>query len=291
MNVGFIGAGKAGAALGCYFAEHHIPVEGFFSKSPSSAQAAAEQTHTQSFPNILSLADASSLIFITTPDTAISEVWEQLLHAHEYGAVNLTGKTICHCSGCATSDIFNNIERTGAYGASAHPLLALSSPKQAQAELPSAHFTLEGDQQAINTLETLIAQLGNPIHHIEARNKKRYHAAAVFASNLVLAPLSEATVLLESCGFDQKSARDALAPLIRGNVEAFLAHGAQDALTGPVERNDLATAEAHLASMDAESAQLYRTLTKTLVALAKKKHPNRDYRAWDSVIDQRKAQA
>lgn len=285
MNTGFIGAGKAGNALARYFVRHNITVVGFSSKSISSAQSAADACNTRSFNCTTDVVNASELIFLTVPDAAISKIWNSLYQEHICGAINLKNKIICHCSGCLSSSIFENIEDSGAHGASLHPLLALSDPERAQRELAHAHFALEGDTYAIDTLQAMMAPLGNPLHFMDKHDKPRYHAAGVFASNFVLAPLAQAVELLESCGFDSQSAREALAPLIRGNVETFLECGVRNALTGPVERNDFLTAQTHIASFkNKETVELYRALTHALIRIAQEKHPEQTWDRW-SLID------
>lgn len=294
MNIGFIGAGKAGNALARYFVEHGIAVSGFYSRCASSAQDAAAACKVCCFNSPNDVVCASDIVFLTVPDSAISKVWTSLYHAHMSGTVNLGNKIICHCSGCLTSAVFKHIEDVGAHGASFHPLLALSDPKRAQHDLACAHFALEGDVCATDALQNIMAPLGNHLHFMDERDKCRYHAAAVFASNFVLAPLATGAKLLESCGFDSQEARDALAPLVRGNVEAFLACGAKEALTGPVERNDLATAQAHLAALqDEETIDLYGALTRALICIAQEKHPEQTWEKWYglSAIRHRKDQS
>ncbi len=282
MNAGFIGAGKAGSALGRYFTERGFSVVGYFDTDLSAARRATSSTNSSSFTSPIQLVEACDIVFITVPDGAIATVWKKLCEEAPEDA--LAGKVICHCSGCMTSAVFDGATAMGALPCTAHPLLAFSDPMCALDDLANAHITLEGNETAVQTVGTLFKQLGNPIHHINAADKPRYHAAAVFASNLVLAPLNTAAKLMESCSFDEVAARDALRPLIVGNVQSFCNKGAAAALTGPVERNDLATVEGHLSVLDAEDTRLYCALTQTLVEIAKDKHPDRDYSAWDSLI-------
>ena len=66
MNIGFIGAGKAGTALGRYLVDHQKPVVGYASKTKLSAEKAATFTHTRCFSSAQELASASDLLFIST---------------------------------------------------------------------------------------------------------------------------------------------------------------------------------------------------------------------------------
>lgn len=288
MNIGFIGAGKAGTALGRYLVDQGNEVLGYASRTESSARSAARFTHTQAFSSMADLARACDLIFITTSDSALFSVWDSLRCAHRSGALNLTSKLIVHISGCCTSAVFEGAHELSAYVASAHPLLAFGNLDAAAQQLQTAHFSLEGDAQAVSVLSNLLTRAGNPVHVLEPEDKALYHAAAVFASNLVLAPLAQAEALLCSCGFTPADSREALLPLIRGNIENFCSLGAACALTGPVERADVQTVERHVQAFDAKALAttkaLYLSLSQALVDLAREKHPDRDYGNLESAL-------
>ena len=236
MNIGFIGAGKAGTALGRYLVDCNQKVVGYASATYASAQDAASFTNSRVFSSAAELAQASDLIFITTPDGVISSVWEELREAHHNNESVLTSKIIAHCSGCCASDIFEGAHEIGISVCSVHPLLAFGNKEIAHLQVARAHFSVEG---ALSIIIPLFEALGNSVHLIKAADKTRYHAAAVFASNLVLSPLENATELLKQCGFTEDDARDALKPLVYGNIENFFNLGAAASLTGPVERDDL----------------------------------------------------
>ena len=52
--------------------------------------------------------------------------------------------------------------------------------------------------------------------------------------------------MLKQCGFDEKSAHNALAPIIKGNVKHIVEEGVVEALTGPIERCDVSTVRKHM---------------------------------------------
>lgn len=287
MNIGFIGAGKAGIALGRYLVDCNQKVVGYASATYASAQDAASFTNSRVFSSAAELAQASDLIFITTPDGVISSVWKELREVHRNNESVLTSKIIAHCSGCCASDIFEGAHEIGIPVCSVHPLLAFGDKEIAHLQVARAHFSVEGDEKALSIIIPLFEDLGNSVHLIKATDKTRYHAAAVFASNLVLSPLENATELLKQCGFTEDDARDALKPLVYGNIENFFNLGAAASLTGPVERNDLSTVSDHLHSLDDKRAALYRALTWSLIDIAKRKYPSRTYDAWGSVLGER----
>lgn len=284
MNVGFIGAGKAGTAFGLYLARNGVAVSGFYDITAQAAERAATLANAAPFDDVLMLAKASSLIIISVPDGAIAGTWASLRDAAAATGTSLEGKIIAHLSGATASSVLEGAEATGALPCSIHPLLAMSAPEESCKALTDAHFSIEGNGEALDAVEPLLAGLGNSVHRINAADKVRYHAASVFASNLVIAPLAAAADLLASCGFSAEDARNALAPLVEKNIEAVLSRGPADALTGPAERADQATVAAHLSALDNDRRHLYGELTRAILPIAHQKNPERDYTGLESVL-------
>lgn len=272
MNIGFIGAGKVGCSLGKLFAEHNLPVAGYYSRTPESAAFAAEFTGTRHFDSLKAILDAVDVLFLTVPDGAIASVWESVRPLHP------VGKLICHCSGSIASTVFCGMEECAAFGYSVHPLLAVSDRTESYRELPNALFTIEGSPEHLPDIEALLRACGCRAQVITAKDKVRYHAAAVLASNLVVALADGAIGLLEDCGFSEPDARAALAPLMKGNLDAILSRGTAAALTGPIERGDAGTVRRHLDALaqDPLTRELYRVLSLRAMAVAARKHPERD---------------
>ncbi len=272
-RIGFIGAGKVGRALGIFFRQKGVPVSGYFSRSASSAREAVTMSGGDFFETPGGLVEASETVFLTVPDDQIQAVWEQI--RKEVPETDLNGKVFCHTSGCFSSECFSHIRQTGAYGLSIHPLLAVSDPERSAGEIQEALFTIEGSREALPAMRVFLEGLGLRVVEIAPEDKAKYHAAAVLASNCVLALLDAAEGQLCGIGFSVEQAREALGPLMTKNLEAGLRVGAKDALTGPVERGDLETVQTHLSVLPPDAAQIYRALSRQLVKLAKEKHPER----------------
>lgn len=279
MKVGFIGAGKVGCSLGKLFAETQHNLTGFYSLTSSSAESAADFTNSTYFQNLEDLIQDSDTVFITVPDDAITAVWEQLKH------MSIAGKMICHCSGSLSSEIFRDINETGAYGFSVHPLLAVSDRYTSYQELPKALFTIEGDESHIIDIEELLHTSNLQSARISADVKTRYHGAAVLCSNLVVALIQAAEDELRICGFSEEQLADAIAPLLLGNVNKVLSVGTKVALTGPIERNDVGTVKKHLDTFEGIDREIYRVLSKKTCEIANKKHPETNYEALEQLLN------
>lgn len=278
MKIGFIGAGKVGCSLGKYFSTNGLSLSGYASRQDASAQEAAVFTDSNFYSQWDALVQDSDVIFITVPDEAIASVWDSLK------TYPIQEKLICHCSGSLSSDIFSDIQHFSAFGYSVHPLYAIATKQNSYEDLAHAMFTIEGDAQHLGEIRSLLEGLGNQVQTIDTKQKARYHAAAVFASNHMVALAKVATDLLVSCGFSETNALEALTPLMSGNLSNILNKGPMAALTGPVERNDVATVEKHLSCLTGESKELYRELTNVLISIGQEKHPKEDYEAMKALM-------
>lgn len=271
MDIGFIGAGKVGTSLGKYLKQNRQHITGYYSQNPLSAKEAAEFTGSKYFSTLKEAVGESAVLFLTVPDGQIGRVWMQIKD------LPVAGKIICHCSGLLSSAVFSEISQKGAFGCSIHPLLAVSDKFQSYQQLSRAVFTVEGAQEKREELSDLLRCCGNPVVFLDEKVKEKYHAAAVMASNLVLALNYGAQKLLTECGFSPELAAKSLTPLFLENAHTAAQKGLTAALTGPVERLDTETVSCHLSALEGTDREIYRLLSLYAVELAEQKHPQRNY--------------
>ena len=272
LRLAVVGAGKVGCSLARYLGESAaVDVVGFFSRDEAHARKAVEFAGGAVFASPIEAARAANLLLVTTPDTTIADVWDELARAAHAGEVSLRDKLVVHCSGALSSSVFAGARELGAHVCSAHPLYAVSSRFDCWRELGRASFTLEGDDWAVDLMAGLLRARGNQVSRIAARAKTRYHAAAVMASNLVVGLYDMAAGELVRCGFDRTEAEAALAPLFLGNAEHIAADGIEASLTGPAVRGDHTTIDAHLARLDGRDRQAYQLLTEQLVGIVRRR--------------------
>lgn len=275
MKTGIIGAGRVGCSLGKYLRGKGMELAGYYDTDFAAAKEAAEFTQTAFFETLSSLVETSEILFITTGDSFIVPVWEQVKKLSHKNQI------ICHCSGALSSDSFSGAEEAGVSCCSVHPMLPFSNKFSSYQQLEHAFFTVEGQDYAVNTITELLTSFGNEVCRIDAAAKPRYHAAASILSNQVIAVLDTGYRLLEECGFTREEAVSATAALVRSNMENVISQDCVSSLTGPIERGDTETVAKHLACFqenhDAETEALYRLLGQRLIALAERKNPDRDY--------------
>lgn len=284
MKIGFIGAGKVGFSLGKYFVNNGIFVTGYYSKSPKSAKLAASFTNTKVYESLTDILKDSDTLFLTVPDDVISKIWECMKN------LDVRNKKICHCSGSIASTAFFYAENKGAYAYSIHPLCAISDKYNSWQNLKQTVFTIEGSKKYLAKMRSLFTNLGNDVVVINTADKALYHAGAVMASNLVIALLAMSMDVFKKCGFSAETAQKALFPLFKGNVDNIMSSGLINALTGPVERNDVKTLERHLDSLNEnlDQVKIYKLLSLKLIEIAQQKHSQRNYARMKEVLEDEK---
>ena len=104
---------------------------------------------------------------------------------------------------------------------------------------------------------------------LEGVDRAVYHAAAVVASNHVIALASAAARLWAMAGLPVESGREALAPLLLAAANNVARMELALALTGPVARGDIATIARHLDALERDPGlrELYRQLSDELLRL------------------------
>jgi predicted short-subunit dehydrogenase-like oxidoreductase (DUF2520 family) len=250
-----------------YFKYRSIDVSGFYIGTHTDNTMARFKI----FDSLAELIDSSDVIFLTVTDRAIAEVWSGLMQ------YNIKDKVICHCSGSLSSELFVNADKHGAYVASIHPILAFEGTSTQIEDISKAYFTIEGNERAVKALADMIEVCKNPYYIIDSKNKAKYHCAACFASNFVVALCDKAVQLMCECGFEQDTALEALTPLITANVKNVCKKGTAQALTGPIERGDSVTVRSHLDVLEDRDRALYKALGSALVEVAQRKHTDRSY--------------
>ncbi len=271
IKIGFIGAGKVGFSLGKYLLIHGHVVSGYYSRSCNSAKEAAAFTQTKFYENLASIVEDSDTLFVTVPDDVIGNIWDDMRN------LPIKNKNICHCSGLISSNAFFNAQKYGAYVYSVHPLYAISDKYHSYQELSKAYFAIEGSEKNLHMMQQLFQSMGNRVILLSSAQKNLYHAAAVMVSNQMLAMADVGIGLLMQCGFEREDAKTALYPLMMGNLQKLADMDTTEILTGPVERNDVVTVQKHMAALPKAEKDIYKILSQKLVAIAKRKHPQRDY--------------
>ena len=250
LNIGFIGAGKVGKALGLYFKGYGLDISGYFSRTAESAREAALLTASQPYTMLKALADSSDVVYITAPDQALAEIdREAAAVIREYPVK--PELTWIHVSGAHPSDCLGEIKMAGCAVGSMHPLCSFGEPVSSAARLRDAWFTLEGTEKAVREVKTILGITGGKYNLITAENKPLYHAGACVVSNFLVTLLESGIRYFEAAGMKRKDIFQAIEPLIGATLSNIREKDTIDALTGPIVRGDYNTVSVHLQAIGA----------------------------------------
>lgn len=204
-----IGAGRAGGALAGALTAAGWSVDGPLGRDEDPSGAA----------------EGTRIVLLAVPDGVVAGV---------AGQIRPGGAVIAHVAGSLGLDVLAPHRRV----ASVHPLVALPDSRRGAARLRGAWFATAGDHVA----EELVAALDGRSVHVADADRSAYHAAAVIASNHLVALLGQAERVAAGVGVPLEAYLD----LARGALDDVASVGTGRALTGPVSRGDWDTVSRHL---------------------------------------------
>ncbi|MEX0768642.1 MAG: Rossmann-like and DUF2520 domain-containing protein [Microthrixaceae bacterium] len=155
---------------------------------------------------------------------------------------------VAHCAGSLGLEVLGSAVRSG----SVHPLVALADAELGAAALQGAWFALSGDPFVTRVATAL---RGRTIKVAE-EDRVSYHAAAVLASNHLVALLAQ----VESIADELELPLEAFLSLSRVTLNNVSELGPAAALTGPVARGDWSTVLRHLQQLPQQERQPYLAL-------------------------------
>ena len=231
------------------------------SRSPEPPQRLAAElgSRVEAIP-VRDVCARAQLLFLTVPDGEIAGLCEQLAVGPAHAVV--------HCSGSLARAPLECAAARGAATGVFHPLQAFIDASAGNL-FAGIHIGVEADEPLAAELAAIASALGSVSFSLSGVDRARYHAAAVFASNYLVALFAAAARIWQQAGLPSEHARAALLPLSRGALSAIADHDLVAALTGPVRRGDIDTVRRHVEALagDPDSQQLYRALAAELVRL------------------------
>jgi predicted short-subunit dehydrogenase-like oxidoreductase (DUF2520 family) len=234
-----IGPGRAGGALALVLAQVGWRVLPSLRRGDDLAAAAG----------------GVDLLVLAVPDGALGEV---------AAAVEVVEATVVlHLAGSLGLDVLAPHPRRAAL----HPLVSLPSASVgAERLIAGAWFAVAGDPMATD----IVNDLGGRAVPIADEQRAAYHAAAVIASNHLVALMGQVERVAESVGVPSK----AMWALAQGALENVQRLGPAAALTGPVQRGDWATVRRHVAALGPNERPAYLAMARAAAALVGRKIPD-----------------
>lgn len=279
-----IGAGVVGTTLAAKLLRAGVPVAGLHGRKADLSELASALAgvlgSSGPFPEIVS---ESEVVVISVRDSRIPEVVERLV-----GEKRLRpDQVLLHTSGNRPAADMLGAARPHVRGiGTMHPLIAVTEAPGTLENLRGATFGLEGDEEAVRVATRLAKAMGGRPMRLAPENMPLYHAAAVVASNYLVALADVARSLLVSAGVADEEALPALLPLMTSAVRNVVEIGLPSAMTGPVVRGDVDSIERHVAALEKRAPEvldLYRRLGREVLRIARKRVPELDDRAVERI--------
>jgi len=201
----------------------------------------------------------SDLVIIATGDSNIAEADFWLSKIDGIGKAS-----VLHTSGLHSSAILEKTRAAGASVGSMHPLASFPDSEGGTERFHGVSFCLEGDLQAIQAAEELVAGLRGESFTVKSDSKALYHASAVMACGNLVALISESVRMMSLCGLDEKESLKKLEPLIRGTIDNIFRLGITSSLTGPFARLDEGAVEMDINAVESVGDESLNNLFKLL---------------------------
>jgi len=251
-----IGAGRVGTALAVLLSRAGHDVV-----AVSGRAATAERTERHLGLTPVPAAEAAAageLVLVTTPDDSIATA------CAEIAGVLRRGQWVAHASGATGLEALAPARRAGARVLSIHPLQTFPTVEAALDRIPESALAVTGDEEEGHALgERLARDIGARPFRLEDSAKALYHAAAVFASNHLVAVEALAERIFGLAGMERPL--ELFWPLVRATVDNVESMGSGAALTGPAVRGDAGTVQRNLEAISAaapEAVAPYVALTR-----------------------------
>jgi predicted short-subunit dehydrogenase-like oxidoreductase (DUF2520 family) len=192
---------------------------------------------------VVDAASGVDLLVIATPDGVIADVASAVRPE--------PGTVVAHLAGSLGLEVLAPHPRRAAL----HPLVAMPSPELGAARLrDGAWFAVAGDRLAVRVVE----DLGGRWFEVADEHRALYHAAAVIASNHLVALLGQVERVAAVAGVPFEAYLD----LVRATVRNVAELGPAAALTGPAARGDRETIGRHLAALPADEREAYEAMVR-----------------------------
>lgn len=231
-HVRIIGPGRAGTALALALTNLGWDVGPMLGRDDDPSGAAA----------------GVDLLVIATPDDAVRGV-ARAIEPHD-------ATVVAHLSGAQGLDVLAPHERRGAL----HPLVALPTPELGAKRLIGGWFAVAGDP----LVDEVVRALRGRSFTVDDADRARYHAAAVVASNHLVALMGQVERLAREVGVPF----DAYLDLATATLDNVAVLGPAAALTGPAARGDEATIRRHLRALPVDERRAYRGMVDAARRLA-----------------------
>ncbi len=180
------------------------------------------------------------------------------------------GTWVAHLSGASGLDVLEPVAVAGGRRLAIHPLQTFPDVEGALRAIPGCVLAVSADDDDGAELGARLGRdLGARPFVLAEEHRAIYHAAAVFASNYLIAVSALAAELFEAAGVPDPA--EAMRPLQEATLANIARLGPAAALTGPAVRGDAGTIGANLEGLAASApaaVEAYVVLCRVALDLA-----------------------
>jgi predicted short-subunit dehydrogenase-like oxidoreductase (DUF2520 family) len=243
MEVSVIGAGRVGTALAVRLLDGGHRIVAISGRAGTADRAARYLPGVPIRPAPIA-ARGVEVVIIGTPDDLIEPTASSLADEGALGE----GQMAIHLSGATSLGALSAPQAAGAEVLSVHPLQTFPDIDAALARIPGSGIAVTALSEAGYVLgERLARDVGGRSFRLADESKPIYHAAAVFASNYLVAITALADELFRDAGMLEPAGL--FLPLQRATLDNVASMGPAAALTGPAIRGDAGTVAANLEAL------------------------------------------
>jgi predicted short-subunit dehydrogenase-like oxidoreductase (DUF2520 family) len=248
MNIAIVGAGTVGTAVAIRWRDAGHAIVGVTGRD-ATRERAARWLPGVPVDDVAAVVREAEVVAIAVPDRAIAAAATDVAGAIRPGAA------VLHLSGSLGLAALQPVATAGGVRLALHPL-------QTFADVEGAVRALDGTSIAVTAAEDdgwrlgdeLAVDLGGRPFHLPDGDRALYHAAAVFASNYLVAVSGAAATLFGAAQVPDPM--QAMRPLQEATLTNVHRLGPRDALTGPAVRGDADTIARNLEAIGAAAPSL-----------------------------------
>lgn len=243
MDVAVVGAGRVGTAVAVLLRDAGHRIVAVSGRRETKSRAAA-YLQAVTVTDGASAARGAELVLLGVPDDAIAAVAQGLA---EDEALH-DGQWVAHLAGASGLEELAAVRAAGARRLAIHPLQTLPDVDRAMERIPGSTIAVTADDEEGYALgERLAHDLRGKPFRLPDERRPLYHAAAVFASNYLIATVALGEQLFGTAGVPDP--QGATLALVRATVDNLAEMGPGAALTGPAVRGDAGTISKNLEAL------------------------------------------
>jgi len=265
MNKSFslIGTGRIGWALSGLLTDLGWKIDRV--DDVSDDQLKAYQKHFAPYFTLKRDISQSACLFICIRDDSFHDLIRTLQGKPEWKTSH-----IIHTSGFHKAEILSPL-RTGFQSEvhSFHPMISVidTNPEEGKLLLKKAWWALSGDDP--EWMKAFASQAGLKSFVLPDDKKDFYHAAAVMTANLIIGVLRGAETIVSVAGISPEDYKKIFMPLVDSVVDHIHQVGLQNALGGPIVRQDYGLLNREKEALKEEGLsdeyEIYDLLTRYLI--------------------------